>query len=186
MSSFMSKCAKTNKEFRSGFIALIGRPNVGKSTLLNQLVGKKISITSPVAQTTRNRLRAILTTSNAQMIFVDTPGIHKPHHLLGERLVQSARRTIGEVDLVVLIFEACHSPGKGDDFIVKLLAHQKIPVLVVLNKWDLLQIDQFHNRKDQYKIKKSPNIVENNLGWGGYIYIYLHIYIYIYIYINSR
>ena len=76
---------------RSGFVALIGRPNVGKSTLVNQLVGDKVAITSPVAQTTRNRLRAILTTPEAQLILVDTPGIHKPHHLLGERLVQSAR-----------------------------------------------------------------------------------------------
>ena len=85
------------KDHRSGFIALIGRPNVGKSTLVNQLVGEKVAITSPVAQTTRNRLRAILTTEEAQMVLVDTPGIHKPHHLLGERLVRSARSAIGEV-----------------------------------------------------------------------------------------
>ena len=76
------------EDYRSGFIALIGRPNVGKSTLVNQLVGEKVAITSPVAQTTRNRLRAILTTEVAQMVLVDTPGIHKPHHLLGERLVK--------------------------------------------------------------------------------------------------
>ncbi len=86
--------------YRSGFVALIGRPNVGKSTLINQLVGEKVAITSPIAQTTRNRLRAILTTSKAQMVFVDTPGIHKPHHLLGERLVESSRKVIGEVDRV--------------------------------------------------------------------------------------
>ena len=73
------------EDHRSGFIALIGRPNVGKSTLVNQLVGEKVAITSPVAQTTRNRLRAILTMERAQMVLVDTPGIHKPHHLLGER-----------------------------------------------------------------------------------------------------
>ena len=76
------------EDYRSGFIALIGRPNVGKSTLVNQLVGEKVAITSPVAQTTRNRLRAILTTDVAQMVLVDTPGIHKPHHLLGQRLVK--------------------------------------------------------------------------------------------------
>ena len=91
--------------YRSGFIALIGRPNVGKSTLVNQLVGEKVAITSPVAQTTRNRLRAILTMERAQMVLVDTPGIHKPHHLLGERLVRSARSAIGEVDLVLLLLE---------------------------------------------------------------------------------
>ena len=86
--------------YRSGFVALIGRPNVGKSTLLNRLVGEKVAITSCVAQTTRNRLRAILTTRAAQIVLLDTPGIHKPHHLLGERLVRSARSAIGDVDVV--------------------------------------------------------------------------------------
>ena len=124
------------KDHRSGFIALIGRPNVGKSTLVNQLVGEKVAITSPVAQTTRNRLRAILTTEEAQMVLVDTPGIHKPHHLLGERLVRSARSAIGEVDLVLLLLEGCERPGRGDAFIVNLLRQQSLPVLVALNKWD--------------------------------------------------
>ncbi|MEB3271790.1 MAG: GTPase, partial [Synechococcus sp.] len=86
--------------FRSGFVALIGRPNVGKSTLLNRLVGSKVAITSPIAQTTRHRLRAILTTAGAQLVLLDTPGIHKPHHLLGERLVKTATSTIGDVDVV--------------------------------------------------------------------------------------
>ena len=126
----------SSENHRSGFIALIGRPNVGKSTLVNQLVGEKVAITSPVAQTTRNRLRAILTTEDAQMVLVDTPGIHKPHHLLGERLVQSARSAIGEVDLVVLLLEGCERPGRGDAFIVNLLRQQPLPVLVALNKWD--------------------------------------------------
>ena len=121
------------EDYRSGFIALIGRPNVGKSTLVNQLVGEKVAITSPVAQTTRNRLRAILTTEVAQMVLVDTPGIHKPHHLLGERLVKSARSAIGEVDLVVLLLEGCERPGRGDAFIVNLLQQQSLPVLVGLN-----------------------------------------------------
>ncbi len=107
--------------FRSGFVALIGRPNVGKSTLLNQLVGEKVAITSPVAQTTRNRLRAILTTPSAQLVLLDTPGIHKPHHLLGERLVQSARGAIGEVDVVLLLVDGSQPAGRGDGFIVDLL-----------------------------------------------------------------
>ena len=127
--------------FRSGFVALIGRPNVGKSTLVNQLVGDKVAITSPVAQTTRNRLRAILTTTTAQLILVDTPGIHKPHHLLGERLVQSARAAIGEVDQVLLLLEGCEQPGKGDAFIVNLLQQQRLPVQVVLNKWDRVPVE---------------------------------------------
>ena len=147
----MSFLEPIDNTFRSGFVALIGRPNVGKSTLLNQLIGKKVSITSSIAQTTRNRLRAILTTPKAQMVFVDTPGIHKPHHLLGERLVKSARRTIGEVDIVVLIFEGCFSPGKGDIYLVKLLESQNIPVLVVLNKWDLVNLDLRHQRQEEYK-----------------------------------
>ena len=101
----MSSLQPTREDYRSGFVALIGRPNVGKSTLVNKFVGKKVAITSPVAQTTRNRLRAILTTPKAQLVFVDTPGIHKPHHLLGERLVAIAKNVIGEVDAILLVFE---------------------------------------------------------------------------------
>ena len=138
------------EDYRSGFIALIGRPNVGKSTLVNQVVGEKVAITSPVAQTTRNRLRAIVTTASAQMVLVDTPGIHKPHHLLGERLVQSARAAIGEVDLVLLLLEGCERPGRGDAFIVNLLRQQKLPVLVALNKWDKVSEEQQHVAQQAY------------------------------------
>tara|TARA_B110000003_G_scaffold36206_1_gene33240 strand:- start:404 stop:1357 length:954 start_codon:yes stop_codon:yes gene_type:complete len=134
--------SNTPEGFRSGFVALIGRPNVGKSTLVNQLIGDKIAITSPVAQTTRNRLRAILTTDEAQLILVDTPGIHKPHHLLGERLVRSARSAIGEVDQVLLLLEGCEAPGRGDAFIVQLLRQQPLPVQVLLNKWDLVPMEK--------------------------------------------
>jgi GTP-binding protein Era len=109
---------------------------------VNQLIGDKIAITSPVAQTTRNRLRAILTTDEAQLILVDTPGIHKPHHLLGERLVRSARSAIGEVDQVLLLLEGCEAPGRGDAFIVQLLRQQSLPVQVLLNKWDLVPLEQ--------------------------------------------
>ncbi|MCH9713987.1 MAG: GTPase Era [Cyanobacteriota bacterium] len=124
--------------FRSGFVALIGRPNVGKSTLLNQLVGQKVAITSPVAQTTRNRLRAILTTASAQLVLLDTPGIHKPHHLLGERLVKTAKSTIGDVDVVLLLVDGSQPAGRGDGFIVELLRHCRAPVHVALNKHDLV------------------------------------------------
>ena len=136
--------------FKSGFIALIGRPNVGKSTFINQFIGEKIAITSPIAQTTRNRLKVILTNEKSQIVFVDTPGIHKPHHLLGERLVQSAKRSIGEVDAVLVIFEASHSPGRGDAFILNLLRNLKIPVIVALNKCDLLEMSQFKERQKEY------------------------------------
>jgi GTP-binding protein Era len=130
-----------SQPFRSGFVALVGRPNVGKSTLLNQLVGTKVAITSPIAQTTRNRLRAILTTAEAQLVLVDTPGIHKPHHLLGERLVQSARAAIGEVDQVLLLVDGSQPAGRGDGFIVELLARTQVPVQVALNKSDLVPPD---------------------------------------------
>jgi len=124
--------------FRSGFVALIGRPNVGKSTLLNQLVGSKVAITSPIAQTTRHRLRAILTTASAQLVLLDTPGIHKPQHLLGQLLVQSARGAIGEVDLVLLLVDGSQPAGRGDGFIIELLHRSGMPVQVALNKADLV------------------------------------------------
>ncbi len=123
--------------FRSGFISLIGRPNVGKSTLMNQLIGQKVAITSPVAQTTRNRLRGILTTKKAQVIIVDTPGIHKPHHQLGQILVQNAKAATEGVDLIVFVVDASVPLGKGDRFIANLLQEAQQPVIVGLNKIDL-------------------------------------------------
>ena len=125
--------------YRSGFVALIGRPNVGKSTLMNQLVGTKLAITSPLAQTTRNRLRGILTTDRAQLVLVDTPGIHKPHHLLGERLVKAARAAASAVNLVLLLMDGSKPAGRGDGFIVELLKGCRVPVLVALNKQDLVK-----------------------------------------------
>ena len=157
-SSSRSFTSMTPPGFRSGFVALIGRPNVGKSTLVNQLIGDKIAITSPVAQTTRNRLRAILTTDDAQLILVDTPGIHKPHHLLGERLVRSARSAIGEVDQVLLLLEGNEAPGRGDAFIVQLLRQQPLPVQVLLNKWDLVPLEQ----KDAAEAAYRELLVETN------------------------
>lgn len=122
--------------FKSGFIGIIGRPNVGKSTLMNELVGQKIAITSPVAQTTRNRLRGILTTPEAQMIFVDTPGIHKPHHQLGKVLVQNAQIAIDSVDVVLFVVDGTVESGGGDRFIVELLTHTQTPVILGINKSD--------------------------------------------------
>ncbi|MBF2066022.1 MAG: GTPase Era [Calothrix sp. C42_A2020_038] len=123
-------------EFKSGFIGIIGRPNVGKSTLMNQLVGQKIAITSPVAQTTRNRLRGILTTPQAQLIFVDTPGIHKPHHQLGEVLVQNAKIAIESVDVVLFVVDASTACGNGDTYIADLVSRSQTPVILGLNKID--------------------------------------------------
>ncbi|BCL36978.1 GTPase Era [Nostoc sp. MS1] len=123
-------------EFKSGFIGIIGRPNVGKSTLMNQLVGQKIAITSPVAQTTRNRLRGIVTTPEAQLIFVDTPGIHKPHHQLGEVLVQNAKIAIESVDVVLFVVDGSVACGAGDRFIADLLTRSQTPVILGINKVD--------------------------------------------------
>ncbi|MBM5815060.1 MAG: GTPase Era [Cyanobacteria bacterium K_Offshore_surface_m2_239] len=147
--------------FRSGFIALVGRPNVGKSTLLNRLVGQKVAITSPVAQTTRRRLRGIHTTPGSQFIFVDTPGIHKPHHLLGERLVRSARDTIGEVDLVLLLVNGSEAAGRGDAFIVNLLRQARVPVHVALNHWDNVPSSQADHQLASYRELLAEPIEED-------------------------
>jgi GTP-binding protein Era len=141
----------TPEGFRSGFVALIGRPNVGKSTLLNQLVGEKVAITSPVAQTTRNRLRAILTTATAQLVLLDTPGIHKPHHLLGERLVQTARNSIGEVDVVLALMDGSVPMGRGDQFVLDLLKQIRQPVLLGLNKQDLINPEEQQELFNSYQ-----------------------------------
>ncbi|MGL6341933.1 MAG: GTPase Era [Waterburya sp.] len=123
--------------FKSGFVAIVGRPNVGKSTLMNHLIGQKVAITSPVAQTTRNRLQGILTTPEAQIIFVDTPGIHKPHHELGKVLVQNAKTAIKSVDLVLFVVDSSTEAGTGDRFVVDILKRVKTPVILGLNKVDL-------------------------------------------------
>ncbi len=122
--------------FKSGFVGLIGRPNVGKSTLMNVMIGQKIAITSPVAQTTRNRLRGILTLPEAQIIFVDTPGIHKPHHQLGEVLVQNAWSALQAVDVVLFVVDASGEAGGGDRYIAEMLSHSSVPVVVGVNKLD--------------------------------------------------
>ena len=137
--------------YKSGFVTLLGRPNVGKSTLINKLIGEKITITSPIAQTTRNKLKGILTTKNSQIIFVDTPGIHKPHHLLGEKLVRNAKSSIDGVDLILLIFDSHKPPGKGDEYIRDFLIKSKSQFCVVLNKWDLVKQDEKELRLNQYK-----------------------------------
>ena len=136
--------------FKSGFVGIIGRPNVGKSTLMNCLVGQKIAITSPVAQTTRNRLRGILTIPEAQIIFVDTPGIHKPHHQLGKVLVQNARIAIESVDLVLFVVDGSGVVGGGDRYVADLLTQAKTPVLLGINKIDQQLADgQLINQIDQ-------------------------------------
>jgi GTP-binding protein Era len=130
--------AKNEKNFRSGFIAIIGRPNVGKSTLMNCLLGEKISIISDKPQTTRNRIRGILSRPDAQLVFIDTPGIHKPLHKMNEIMVNMALGTYSEVDVIMLLVEATERPGGGDRFIIDSLAKVRTPVLLIINKVDLI------------------------------------------------
>lgn len=126
--------------FKSGFVTIIGRPNVGKSTLLNKLVGEKIAIMSDKPQTTRNSIKAIVTGEDYQIIFIDTPGIHKPKHKLGEYMVKTAAGTIGEVDAVIFVVDAeDKETGAGDTFILEKLKDINIPVLLVLNKIDKIE-----------------------------------------------
>ncbi|MDA8100260.1 MAG: GTPase Era [Nitrospiraceae bacterium] len=126
------------ESFRSGFIAIIGRPNVGKSTLLNCLLGEKVSIVSNKPQTTRNRIRGIVNLPSSQIVFIDTPGIHKPIHRMNEVMVETAIRTYGEVDVIMLVVEATERPGAGDKFIIDSLKDVKTPVFLLINKVDLV------------------------------------------------
>ncbi|OIP77653.1 MAG: GTPase Era [Oscillatoriales cyanobacterium CG2_30_44_21] len=129
---------ESGEGFKSGFVALVGRPNVGKSTLLNALIGQKIAITSPVAQTTRNRLRGILTLPESQIVLVDTPGIHKPHHLLGQTIVRNAIGAISSVDVNVLVVDGSDRMGTGDLFVAETILQSKVPMILGINKIDLL------------------------------------------------
>lgn len=132
-----------NKEhFKSGFVSIIGRPNVGKSTLINQIIGEKITITSDKAQTTRNQIQAIYTTDNEQIIFIDTPGIHKPKHQLGKFMVETALSTLNEVDLLLFMVNVNEKMGPGDKFIMEKLSQTKTPIFLVLNQIDKVHPDE--------------------------------------------
>ncbi len=124
------------ENFKSGFVTLIGRPNVGKSTLMNHLIGQKIAITSKKPQTTRNRIRTVLTTEEGQIVFVDTPGIHKAKNKLGEYMVNTAEKTLNEVDVVLWLVEPVTYIGAGEKHIARQLKKVKTPVILVINKTD--------------------------------------------------
>lgn len=123
-------------KFYSGFVSLIGRPNVGKSTLMNCLIGEKIAITSNKPQTTRNKITSILTKDDFQCVFLDTPGIHKPKHKLGEFMVRSAENTFKEVDLVLFLVEPTDKVLEADQYVLEKLGNVKTPVVLVINKID--------------------------------------------------
>lgn len=135
--------------FKSGFISIIGRPNVGKSTLMNALMQEKIVITSNKPQTTRNKIQCILNRENAQLIFIDTPGMHKPKHKLGENMVKSAREAQKEVDIVIFLMDASQSFGKGDKYILETLKNIQMPVILAINKIDKVKLDDAMKLADQ-------------------------------------
>src|ERR1043166_2633195 len=126
-------------KFRCGYVALIGRPNAGKSTLLNRLVGEKIAAVSNKPQTTRHRIQGIVTRDDGQIVFVDTPGVHKPGHLLNRRMMAAVHDAILSVDLVVLMRDASVSTGNGDRFVFDLVKRSEKPAILVLNKIDKMK-----------------------------------------------
>ena len=130
------------KQHKSGFIAVIGRPNVGKSTLINSLIGQKIAIMSDKPQTTRNRILCILTRPEAQIVFLDTPGIHKPKHKLGEYMVKAAEGTLKEVDAIFFVVDATEKMGPGEYYILERLQATAKPGILVVNKLDLIEKEQ--------------------------------------------
>ena len=140
-----------NNTYKSGFISIIGRPNVGKSTFLNRVIGQKIAIMSDKPQTTRNKVQGVLTTDNAQMVFIDTPGIHKPKHKLGDFMMKTAVNTLREVDLVLFMINAEEGFGGGDEFIVEKLKEIKTPIFLVINKIDRIHPDKLMELIVQYK-----------------------------------
>ncbi len=145
----------------AGFVAMVGRPNVGKSTLTNSLIGEKIAIMSDRPQTTRNRIMCIMNTDNAQIMFLDTPGIHKPHHKLGEYMVRTAEGTLQEVDVILFIVDVTEKRGAGEDYILELLKKVKTPVILVCNKIDKLQDKSklFKIMEDYSKLYKFAAVV---------------------------
>ena len=139
------------KSFKSGFVAIVGRPNVGKSTFMNYVLGQKIAIMSDKAQTTRNKIQGVYTKDNAQIVFLDTPGIHKPKHELGEFMVKSAYSALKEVDAVLFMVNVSEKRGPGDDFIIEKLKGIKTPIFLVLNKIDLVTPEVLVERVESYK-----------------------------------
>ncbi len=138
-------------EYKSGFVTLIGRPNVGKSTLMNHLIGQKIAITSNKPQTTRNRIQTVLTLENAQIVFLDTPGIHKAKNKLGEYMVNVAERSLNEVDVILWLVEPTNYIGAGERHIIEQLKKTGTPVILVINKTDTVRREEVFAFIDTYR-----------------------------------
>lgn len=141
--------------YKSGFISIIGRPNAGKSTLMNAILGEKVAIMSPKAQTTRDNVQGILTKEDAQFVFIDTPGIHKPHHQLGKNLNRSAYNAIAEADINYLITDASQAFGPGDEFLLTRIANSEIPCFLILNKIDLISKEKMIQLLDAWQSRYS-------------------------------
>ncbi|MEM5637211.1 GTPase Era [Bacillus toyonensis] len=139
------------KGYKSGFVSIIGRPNVGKSTFLNRIIGQKIAIMSDKPQTTRNKIQGVYTENDSQVIFIDTPGIHKPKHKLGDFMVKMAQTTLKEVDIVLFMVNATEGFGRGEEFIIEKLQETKQPVFLVINKIDQVHPEQLLELIDQYR-----------------------------------
>ena len=142
---------ENNNGYKSGFISIIGRPNVGKSTFLNRVIGQKIAIMSDKPQTTRNKVQGVLTSNDSQMIFIDTPGIHKPKHKLGDFMLKVSKNTLREVDVIMFMVNAEQKLGKGDEFILEMLAGNPTPVFLVINKIDQIHPDELMGIIESYK-----------------------------------
>lgn len=138
----ISHIMNNRDDFKSGFVAVVGRPNVGKSTMINALIGDKIAIVSDKAQTTRNRIICVYTDDEKQIVFMDTPGVHKPKHKLGEFMVDAAITSLKETEAVLFVVAGNEKRGAGDDFIIEQLRKVKVPVFLVVNKIDTLKKDE--------------------------------------------
>ena len=142
---------ENNANYKSGFVALIGRPNVGKSTLMNHLIGQKIAITSNKPQTTRNRIQTVYTCDEGQIVFLDTPGIHKAKNKLGEYMVDVAEKTLKEVDVILWLVEPSNFIGAGERHIAEILEKVNAPVLLIINKTDTVEKDKILEFIDTYR-----------------------------------
>ena len=146
-------------EHKSGFVSIIGRPNVGKSTFMNRVIGHKIAIMSDKAQTTRNKIQGVMTREDAQIIFLDTPGIHKPKHKLGDYMMRVAKNTLSEIDAIIFMVNVNEDIGRGDEYIMEMLKNVKTPVFLVLNKIDLVHPDALMPKIEKYKT--NMNFTQN-------------------------
>lgn len=167
----MKKISNQTAEYKSGFVAVIGRPNVGKSTLINSLIGQKVVIMSDKPQTTRNKILCVLTQEDAQIMFIDTPGMHKPKHKLGEYMMQAASNSLREVDAICFVVDATEDLGAGEKFILEKLKDIKTPVMLVINKIDKIEdksgllpiIEKYQVHHDFSAIIPISALTKNNL-----------------------